>query len=79
MGFPISPHLLRQMSFHIDNYSEATSSPAGRDFASSTCLSVANLKIAKLRLSVNFPKTMLTIQNYFGYEAVSQERTNYKF
>ncbi len=32
-GFPISPHLLRQMLFGIDDYSETTSSPAKRDFA----------------------------------------------
>ena len=33
MGFPISPHLLRQMPFRIGDYSGTTYSPAERDFA----------------------------------------------
>jgi len=44
MGFPISPHLLRQMPFRIDDYSETTSSPAKRDFATlKTCRSEAEI------------------------------------
>jgi len=30
-------------------------------------------------LSVNFPKTMFNIQNHFGYDAVTKEKTIYKF
>jgi hypothetical protein len=42
-------------------------------------LSAANLKIAKLRLSVNLPKIMFKLQNHFEYEAVTKEKTFYKF
>jgi hypothetical protein len=43
-GFPMSPHLLRQMPFRIDDYSETTSSPAWRDFAKpKTCRSEAEI------------------------------------
>ena len=46
-GFPILPHLPRQMPFRIDDYSETTSSPAEWDFAKlKTCRSEAEIPLS---------------------------------
>ena len=43
-GFPILPHLLRQMPFRIADYCETISSPAKRDFATLNLLICGKLE-----------------------------------